>query len=87
MECAPGLFGELVVTRLDTEIRQQLSPVIWELGPLLSVLDPAELANFYAVMDKLDLQARDRFANRGAWKDIVEKYPTIVKSPDSRSRK
>jgi DNA-binding MarR family transcriptional regulator len=53
----------------------------------LSVLDPAELANFYAVMDKLDLQARDRFANRGAWKDIVEKYSTIVKSPDGRSRK
>jgi DNA-binding MarR family transcriptional regulator len=53
----------------------------------LSVLDPAELVNFYAVMDKLDLQARDRFVNPGAWKDIVAKYSTVVKAPDNRSRK
>jgi DNA-binding MarR family transcriptional regulator len=53
----------------------------------LSVLDPAELVNFYAVMDKLDLQARDRFGNPGAWKNIFEKYSTIVKTPDKRLRK
>jgi DNA-binding MarR family transcriptional regulator len=53
----------------------------------LSVLGPAELTNFYAVMDKLDAQARDRFGSRGAWKDIVGKYSDIVKISESRSRK
>jgi DNA-binding MarR family transcriptional regulator len=53
----------------------------------LSVLGPTELAGFYAIMDKLDVQARDRFGKRGAWKDIVGKYSDIVKAPDGLPRK
>lgn len=51
----------------------------------LSVLSNDELARFNAVMDKLEVQARSIFKNKGAWRELIEASGLSVrKKPAAR---